>query len=272
VSFNANGSEGTVMTDAFDLAGKVAVVTGAATGLGAAIASRLAERGADAYLHYRTPRPKLDELVTRCERLGRRVAAASADFAADPGHAARIVDEAVARLGRVDILVNNAAVTTKAERLETHSRELFEEMLAVNVTAAFLATQAAANHMIRRGAGGRIINISSVHAFVSAPGMVAYETSKGALNALTVASAVALGQHGITVNAIAPGAIRVERYEALAGFDEAWYTSRIPIGRLGQPEDIASLVAYLASDEASYITGETIVVDGGMIRRMALVK
>jgi NAD(P)-dependent dehydrogenase (short-subunit alcohol dehydrogenase family) len=126
--------------------------------------------------------------------------------------------------------------------------------------------------MIARGQGGRIINISSVHARMAVPGMLAYEASKGAVAALTFSSAIALGRYGVTVNAVAPGAIWVERYDQLEVFDEAWYASRIPAGRLGQPAEIASLVAFLASEAAAYISGETIVVDGGMTRRLPLVR
>lgn len=254
------------------LAGKVAIVTGAATGIGAAIAGRLAEAGADLFLHYHTRRGTLDDLVGRCEGLGRRVVTGAADFAVDPGQAAGIVEQAVARFGQVDILVNNAAVTTKGEPFETHSRALFEEMLAVNVTAVFLATQAVADHLIGRGSAGRIINISSVHSQMAAHGMLAYETSKGALNALTFSSAVALGKYGITVNAVAPGAIWVERYADLPNFDEQWYNGRIPVGRLGVPDEIAAVVAFLAGGDAGYVTGETIFVDGGLTRRMSLAK
>ena len=160
---------------------------------------------------------------------------------------------------------------TKMAPFESLSREVFEETLAVNVTAPFLATQAAARHMIAAGRGGRIINIGSVHARVSAPGAAAYETSKGGILALTAASAVSLGQHAITVNCVAPGVIVVERYDDL-DWDEDWYISRTPVGRNGRPDDIAATVRFLAGDEAGFISGETIYVDGGMSRRMSLVK
>jgi 3-oxoacyl-[acyl-carrier protein] reductase len=254
-----------------ELMGRVAVVTGAGTGLGMAIARALAEAGADLLLHYRSSAASLEGVAAACRAMGRRVETRQADFAADPGLAAGVVDAAVARLGRIDILVNNAAVTTKMAPFESLSREVFEETLAVNVTAPFLASQAAARHMIAGGRGGRIINIGSVHARVSAPGAAAYETSKGGILALTAASAVGLGQHGITVNCVAPGAIVVERYEDL-DWDEDWFISRTPVGRNGRPEDIAATVRFLAGDAAGFISGETIYVDGGMTRRMSLVK
>jgi 3-oxoacyl-[acyl-carrier protein] reductase len=253
------------------LTGRVAVVTGAGTGLGGAISRALAEAGADLLLHYRSSASSIDDVAADCRARGRRVEVERADFAADPGLAAGIVDAAVERFGRIDILVNNAAVTTKMAPFESLSREVFEETLAVNLTAPFLATQAAARHMVAAGRGGRIVNIGSVHARVSAPGAAAYDTSKGGVRSLTAASAVALGQYGITVNCVAPGAIVVERYGDI-DWDEDWFISRTPMGRNGRPEDIAATVRFLAGDEAGFISGETIFVDGGMTRRMSLVK
>jgi NAD(P)-dependent dehydrogenase (short-subunit alcohol dehydrogenase family) len=253
------------------LAGRVAVVTGAGTGLGTAISRALAAAGADLLLHYRSSAASLEGLVAECRAYGRRVETKQADFSEDPGLAVEVVDAANERLGQVDILVNNAAVTTKMAPFDSLSRELFEETLAVNVTGPFLAIQAAARHMRAAGRGGRIINIGSVHARVSAPGAAAYETSKGAILALTAASAVSLGEYGITVNCVSPGVIVVERYDDL-DWDEAWYISRTPVGRNGRPEDIAATVRFLASDEAGFISGETIYVDGGMTRRMSLVR
>ena len=252
-------------------AARVAVVTGAGTGLGLAIARALAEDGLDILLHYRSHAAEVEAVAGACRALGRRVELERADFAADPGSAITVVDAAAARLGRLDVLVNNAALTSPLEPLETMSRALFEETLDVNVVAPFLATQAAARHMVAQGQGGRIINIGSVHGRQSAPAHTAYETSKGAIHALTFSTAVALGAHGITVNCVAPGAVVVERY-AQADWDEGWYVSRTPVGRMGRPEDISSLVRFLASDEAGFISGETIYVDGGMTRRMPLVR
>jgi NAD(P)-dependent dehydrogenase (short-subunit alcohol dehydrogenase family) len=253
-----------------DLTGRVAVVTGAATGLGAATARMLAGAGADLVLHYRSHADWLDVVVADVRAAGRRVEIVQADFAADGGAAARVVETAAERLGRVDILVNNAAVTNQAASVANLERAALTEVLDVNVTAPFLAAQAAAPHMASIGTG-RIINIGSVHAIQSAPGMAAYEASKGAITALTASLAIELGAQGITVNCVAPGAVVVERYADL-GLDEDWYISRTPVGRMGEPDDIASTICFLASDQASFISGETIVVDGGMTRRMGLMK
>lgn len=254
-----------------DLTGRAAVVTGAGTGLGSAIARELATAGADLLLHYREHAGPAERLAGELRALGRRAELAAADFAADPAGAAGVVEAAVERLGRVDILVNNAGDTSAMAPLETMPRELFDSVLRVNVEAPFMATQAAARHMIAQGRGGRIINIGSVHGIQSAPEHTAYEVSKGALHALTFSTAVSLGRHGITVNCVAPGAIVVERY-ADADWDEEWFISRTPVGRNGRPEDIATMVRHLASEEAGFITGQIIVIDGGMTRRMPLVR
>lgn len=258
------------MSDA-NLSGRVAVVTGAGTGIGAQIARELAAVGADVALHYRSHAAAAEHVAAACRAHGVRAEVFAGDFEADPEAAAHVVDQAAERLGRVDILVNNAAQTTELAPFETMTRRFLETTLAINVTAPFLASQAAARHMVAQGSGGRIINIGSVHGRQSAPGHTAYETSKGAIAALTFSSAVALGAHGITVNCVAPGAIVVERYVPGA-WDEAWFVSRTPVGRNGTPADIAAVVRFLSSDDAGFITGETIVVDGGMTRRMPLVK
>jgi NAD(P)-dependent dehydrogenase (short-subunit alcohol dehydrogenase family) len=250
-----------------DLTGKVAVVTGAGSGLGLQTAVRLAQQGADLFLHYRTKRPRMAEAMAEMRQSGRQVEALSADFAADPGLAAQVVQSAIARFGKVDILVNNAAVVLKREVLEDYPRDLFEEYLAVNVTSVFLALQAAARHMIERGAGGRIINLSSILSRVTTEDFVGYAAAKGAINSLTYSAAVRLGKHGITVNAVAPGAIQVERSARHTDAELASWFRRIPMGRMGRADDIASLITFLASDEASYITGEVITVDGGVTRR-----
>lgn len=251
--------------------GRVALVTGAGTGLGAAIAEALARDGADLALHYRGHEASVGQTAAVCRALGARVETLQADFSLDPGLAADLVDDAVARLGRLDVLVNNAAVTTRSEPLLEHSRELFEQVLTVNVMAPFLASQACARHLVAAGRGGRIVNIGSVHGRQSAEGWTAYETSKGAIEALTMSLAIALGPHAITVNCVAPGFVVVERYADM-DLDYAWAVSRLPVGRSGVPADIAESVRFLASAEAGFITGETLVVDGGMTRRMALAK
>jgi 3-oxoacyl-[acyl-carrier protein] reductase len=253
-----------------DLHDRVAVVTGAGTGLGAAIARMMAASGANLMLHYRSHADSVESIADECRSLGRDVEVRQADFAADPGGAAVVVDAAAEHFGGVDILINNAAVTTVSEPLLTFDRARFEQILDVNVLAPFLATQAAAKHMAAVGYG-RIINIGSVHARQAVPGYSAYAASKGAITALTASTAIDLGAHGITANCVAPGTIVVERYADIE-WTEDWMVSRTPVGRMGHPNDVASMVCYLATEEAGFISGETIHVDGGMTRRMPLVR
>jgi NAD(P)-dependent dehydrogenase (short-subunit alcohol dehydrogenase family) len=255
-----------------ELAGRVAVVTGAGTGIGAAIARALGRDGVSLFLHYRSSRASVECVCRDVARAGGRAELFAADFAADPATARALVEAAHERFGRVDILVNNAAVTTKSAPFLEHSRELLEEALRVNVVAAFLASQAAALCMVEGGRGGRIINIGSIHSRQAAPGLAAYEATKGAISALTFSNAVELGTHRITVNCVAPGAVVVERYGEWLGWDPEWAASRTPLGRNGTPADIAAVVRFLVSDGASFITGETIYVDGGATRREGLLK
>lgn len=252
-------------------AARVAVVTGAGTGIGAGIAVALAEAGWDLLLHYRTSADAVEEVAARCRAQGRRVELQHGDFAAKPASAAAVVDTAVERFGRIDLLVNNAAITDGNGPFDELSGERFGEILAANLVAPFLATQAAARHMIAAGRGGRVINIGSVHARQSVPDYAAYEASKAGIVSLTASSAIALAGHGVTVNCVAPGSIVVERYGE-GDWDRAWIESRTPIGRLGTPRDIAAMVVFLASDAAGFVDGETIYVDGGMTRRMPLAR
>lgn len=255
------------MTNPIDLTGKVALITGAATGIGLGTAQCLAECGASLFLHYRTPRPWLDEQVEQWRAMGCQVEAVSANFLDNPGMAAEVVAQAIDTMGHVDILVNNAAETRNLEPFLSHSRKGFEEMMAINVTAVFLASQAVASHMIERGNGGRIINISSIHTRMS--DAVAYATSKGAINALTFTCAQNLAPYGITVNAVAPGPVITERWaDPSAARERA--SNRMPVGRYGTPADIGWTIAFLTSDKASFITGETIFVEGGLSHKLPL--
>lgn len=256
--------------DRTELSG-VAVVTGAGTGIGAGIATALAAAGWDLLLHYRTSADSVQDVAARCRAAGRRVELERGDFAADPQAAARAVDAAADQFGRIGLLVNNAAITDGNGPFDELTGDRFQEILVANVVAPFLATQAAARHMIAAGNGGRVVNIGSVHARTSVPGYAAYEASKAGIVSLTASSAIALAGHGITVNCVAPGSIVVERYSS-GDWDRAWIESRTPIGRLGTPSDIAAMVVFLASDAAGFITGETIYVDGGMTRRMPLAR
>ena len=175
----------------------------------------------------------------------------------------------LAAFGRIDILINNAGVTHAAEFLDLHEDD-FDRVLRINLKSMFLCSQAAARDMVARGEGGCIINMSSVNAELTIPNQVPYVISKGGVNQLTRVAAIALAQYDIRVNAIGPGTILTElAKKAVLGSPEARHTilSRTPLGRCGEPEEVASIAAFLASDDASYMTGQTLYADGG---RMAL--
>jgi gluconate 5-dehydrogenase len=249
-------------TDMFRLDHKVALVTGSTRGLGWAIARALANRGAHVVVTGRSP----DEVAGRVAELAAAGGSASgrAGDLADLDDAVAGVDEIVERHGRLDILVNNAGMNVRTP-LETFSRADWERVLLVNLDAPFALAQAAVRHM-RVGGGGRIINIASIMGTVARPTIPAYVASKGGVEALTKALAVELAPAGITVNSVGPGYVATEMNTALIAdpaFDSMVRT-RTPAGRWGEPDEIAAAVVFLASDEAAYITGQKLIVDGGM--------
>ena len=238
------------------LTGKTAVITGASAGIGAAIAERFVEEGASVLFTDLAE----DSGVALAKRLGQRFL--RADMASTADRDALFKDVA-STWGRLDILVNNAGITHAAE-LNELTEEGFDRVIAVNVKAATFATQAAARLMQQ---GGSIINLSSVNAVLAIPNQIPYAISKGAIRQLTNVTAVALAPRGIRVNAIGPGTIMTEMGKSVMASEEQRQRilSRTPLGRVGDPEEIASIAAFLASDEASYITGQTIYADGGRL-------
>ncbi|WP_097093654.1 SDR family NAD(P)-dependent oxidoreductase [Novosphingobium sp. Chol11] len=238
------------------LAGKVAIVTGAAAGIGAAIAERLVAEGAQVLL------TDMNEEAGQmlAQRLDQRFLRADMALTADRE---ALFDDVASNWGRLDILVNNAGITHAAE-LDDLTEEGFDRVMAVNVKAATFATQAAARLMRK---GGSIINLSSVNALLAIPNHIAYAVSKGAIRQLTNVTAVSLAPRGIRVNAIGPGTIMTEMGKSVMAGEEQrrLILSRTPLGRVGDPEEIASIAAFLASDDASYITGQTIYADGGRL-------
>lgn len=243
------------------LAGRVAIVTGAARGIGLACAQRLAAEGAR---------------VVLCDvdaEGGAQAAAliAGASFVTTDVSRKPDVDALVAGVledaGRIDVLVNNAGITHACDFLDV-AEEDFDRVLRVNLKSMFLCGQAVARTMVARGVRGAIVNMSSVNAVLAIPNQVPYVVSKGGVNQLTKVMAIALAPHGIRVNAIGPGTIATEMArEAVLGSEEAKrrILSRTPLGRLGEPDEIAAVAAFLASDDASYLTGQTIYPDGGRL-------
>jgi 3-oxoacyl-[acyl-carrier protein] reductase len=244
------------------LEGKVAVVTGASKGIGAAIAKALAKDGAAVVVNYASSKAGADAVVDAITAAGGRAVAVQADVS-QAAQARGLVEAAVQQFGRLDVLVNNSGVYEFAaieEVTEEHYRRIFD----VNVLGVLLATQAASKHL---GEGGSIINISSVVTDVLMPTSAVYSGTKGALNAISGVLANELAPRKIRVNVVSPGYVVTEgtHTAGIAGSEmEAGLVAQTPLGRSGQPDDIAGVVAFLASDDARWVTGEVINASGGV--------
>jgi 3-oxoacyl-[acyl-carrier protein] reductase len=242
------------------LEGRVALVTGASRGIGRACAIRLAREGSDVAVNYHASPEAAREVVAAIEEMGRRAFPVGADMASAEDVEA-MVDEVERRLGPVDILVNNAGIH-KHEKSWESSVEDWDRIIGVNLTGAYLTSRLLGPRMAERG-WGRIINISSVVADVGSDHEAHYTASKAGMHGLTKSLALELSPGGVTVNAVAPGWIRTDMTADVT--DEEWdeALAEIPLGRIGEPEEIASVVVYLASPEASYVTGQVLHVNGG---------
>lgn len=246
------------------LKGKNALVTGGSRGIGRGIAIRFAREGANVAINYVGALAAAEDTRRAVEALGVKAVILPADVGCASDVQA-LVTRAVAALGPLDILVNNAGIEKHAPFWDVTEAD-YDKVLDVNLKGAFFATQAMVKHLMDGRRGGRIINLSSVHEEVPFPNFTAYCVSKGGMRMLTRNLAVELGSHGITINNIAPGAIETpintnllrdpKKLNALLG--------QIPLARLGQPDDVAGLATFLASDDAAYVTGSTYYVDGGL--------
>ncbi len=249
----------------FDLSGKTALVTGGGRGLGRHLALGLAEAGADVFVASRKL-ASCEAVAREIEKLGRRGAAFAVDLA-QPEEIERLTDQVLAATSRLDVLVNNAALLWGAPTLE-YPLEAWERVFAVNVRGLWLLSQRLARHMKEQG-GGSIVHVSSYSGLRGATeeGMpaIAYNASKGAVITLTKDMAVKLARYGIRVNGIAPGAFDTDMMEHLRKDSERLrrYLATVPLGRAGGEDDIKGVVVFLASDAAAYVTGHTLVVDGG---------
>ncbi len=245
------------------LDGQVAIVTGAAGGIGRALARRFAQEGASVLAADKNA-AGVRRVVAEIRRAGADAAAMGVDVGRRPA-AGRIVAEALRRFRRIDVLVNNAAFQPHTPFFDVTPRE-WDTVLAVNVSAVFWLSRAAARAMVKAG-GGVIINLASVNSVVAHPSMVPYAATKGAVNMLTRGMAVALAPHNIRVVAIGPGTVLTAVTQYLTRDRDAYdrTMARTPIGRLGQPEEIAAVAAFLASREASFVTGTTVYADGGRL-------
>ena len=245
------------------LAGQVAIVTGASKGIGAAIAEHLAAAGAAVVVNYASSKAGADRVVAEIVRQGGKAVAVQANLT-QPAEIERLFAEANKAFGRLDILVNNAGIYEFAP-LENVTPEHFHKQFDLNVLGLLLASQQAARHF--GPAGGSIVNISSVVATLALPNTSVYSATKAAVNAITRSLAQELGSRKIRVNAINPGMVETEGAHA-AGITESDFRKQIeaqtPLGRIGQPQDIAPAVVFLASPDSAWITGETLYISGGL--------
>ncbi len=243
---------------------KAALITGGGRGIGRGIAERFAAEGADVAVNYDHSGDAAEEVCRKIEGMGRRSVAIQADVS-KVADARRLVDSAVERMGRIDILVNNSGVEKPAEFWDV-TEEDYDNVLGVNLKGPFFVTQAFVRYLRETRRPGKVINISSVHEELPFPGFASYCVAKGGLKMLTRNLAVALGPLGITVNSIAPGAVRTEMNAKLMDDPEKVKTllQQIPLGRVAQPADVAGVAAFLASSDADYVTGATYFVDGGL--------
>ncbi len=265
----------------YDLSGKLVLVTGAGTGIGRGVALVLAEMGADVALHYGRSAEGAFAAVEQIEAWGRRAIAIQGDLG-EVADCRRVVDEAAAFLGGLDGLVNNAGITTTIDFLAV-TEEQFNRSYNLNIRGEFFCAQQAVRHMIERGrllrqrdpagpwAGSSIVNISSVHGMLGCPGHSVYAGTKGAIDAFTRELAIELIPLHIRANVLAPGTIEVPSYwRKSPGYTRAAGNKVVPWGRVGLPEEVGYLAAYLLADASEFMTGSVLYFDGGLTAKMAL--
>ncbi|MCY1703054.1 3-oxoacyl-[acyl-carrier-protein] reductase [Deinococcus sp. SL84] len=240
---------------------KIALVTGSSRGLGRAMALKLAADGYAVAVHYGRGQEQAEGVAEQIRAAGGQAQTFGADLS-DPANAAALVEQVIKDMGGLDVLVNNAGITRDGLAVRMKDED-WHAVIQTNLSSAFAASRAAIKHMMRAKTG-RIINITSVVALSGNPGQANYVASKAGLIGLTKALAKEYGGRGITVNAVAPGFIESDMTADLGSDLRAEYERNIPLGRMGQPEEVAALIAFLASDGASYISGQIIGVDGGM--------
>ncbi|MBX4261993.1 3-oxoacyl-[acyl-carrier-protein] reductase [Clostridium estertheticum] len=243
------------------LKGKTAVVTGASRGIGRAIALKLAKHGANVVVNYRNSVDAVQEVVKEIEALGVKVLAIQADISSYTD-VENMIKKSVEEFGSIDILVNNAGITKDGLLMRMKEAD-FDSVIDINLKGAFNCTRHVAAIMLKQRSG-RIINISSVSGLTGNAGQVNYSAAKAGIIGMTKSVAREFGSRGVTCNAVAPGYIQTDMTEDLSAKVKDTIMGTIPLKRLGRPEDVANVVAFLATDEAAYITGQVINVDGGM--------
>ena len=243
------------------LKGQIAIVTGASRGIGRAIALELANQGADVVVNYSGNEEKAKSVVEEILSSGSRASAVQCDVS-DSDSVAAMLKRTIDEFGKVDILVNNAGIT-KDNLLMRMKEEEWDQVINTNLKGVFLCTKAVTRPMMKQRKG-RIINVASVVGITGNPGQANYVAAKAGVIGFTKTAAKELASRGITVNAVAPGFISTDMTDQLPEDVRNQLLSQIPLGRLGNPEDIAKVAAFLASDDSSYMTGQTLSVDGGM--------
>jgi glucose 1-dehydrogenase len=256
------------MTDVSSRA-QVAIVTGGNSGIGRAIVLELAKQGANLVVDYVMDPEATEALERQVAALGRQAFGVEADVG-KVADLERLIDRAVERFGRLDVMVNNAGIETRTSVLDTTEAQ-YDQVLRTNLKSAFFGTQLAARQMIKQGGGGRIINITSVHEDWPMPGNITYCLSKGGMRMLTRTAGVELAAHNVLVVGVAPGAVAtpINRMTMKNPAMMGRLNAGIPLGRMAEPEEIAGVVAFLASAQARYMTSTTVVVDGGMTQQSA---
>lgn len=244
------------------LEGKVALVTGASRGIGREIALELAKSGADVAVNYSGSKEKAENVAEEIKAMGRNAFVIQANVG-DSDQVQNMIKDTLSHFGKIDILVNNAGVT-RDNLLMRMKEDEWDDVMNINLKGVFLTTKAVSRSMMKQRAG-RIINISSIVGVTGNPGQSNYVASKAGVIGLTKTAAKELSSRGITVNAVAPGFIETDMTEKLTDEIQNEMKKQIPLARFGQPEDIAKVVVFLSSDDASYMTGQTIHVDGGMV-------
>jgi len=249
------------------LDGRVAIVTGSSRGIGKATALRLASEGARVVVHGKTDGGRLQPIVDEIAKGGSKAIAVAADLG-DETAVQRLFDDTIRAFGTVDVLVNNAAWSDPTVHFLEMDVAHWDAVMRANLRSLFLCTNRAAKLMVEQGKAGSIVNITSFAAARAHRNMAAYDASKGGLESFTRAVALDLAPFGIRVNAVGPGAMMTEQFQAQDAVGRAHRGATVPLGRGGDPDEVGKVVAFMASDDASYVTGQVLYVDGGMLAQL----